>query len=99
MGAGSQSKVVNTCYCWVFSNCILIETGNDMTTLLTRPHETKWGSEARRLRISLHIAQPELAIMANVSLETLNLFEHNQPVPLDSRRRILKELWAEKSKK
>ena len=70
-----------------------------MTTLLTRPHETKWGSEARRLRISLHITRPELAAMAGVSEEIVNLFEHNQPVMLDSRRRILKELWAEKTKK
>jgi hypothetical protein len=99
MGAGPYVKLVSTCYWGIFSNCILVNTGNNMTTLLTRPHETKWGSEARRLRISLHIARPELAAMADVSLETLNLFEHNQPVPLDSRRRILKELWAEKSKK
>jgi hypothetical protein len=70
-----------------------------MTTLLTHPQETKWGSEARRLRISLHIGRPELAVMAGVPEEIINLFEHNQPVPLDSRRRILKELWSVKSKK
>jgi transcriptional regulator with XRE-family HTH domain len=70
-----------------------------MTTLLTHPQETKIGSEARRLRISLRITRPELAEMAGVSEEAVNLFEHNSPVPLDYRRRILKELWAEKSKK
>ncbi len=70
-----------------------------MTAVLTRNRETRIGAEARRLRISLHIARPELAVMAGVSEEIVNLFEHNQPVALDCRRRILKELWAEKSKK
>lgn len=70
-----------------------------MTIVLTHPHETKIGSEARRLRISLHISQADIAIMAGVAEETVNLFEHNSPVALDYRRRILKELWAEKSKK
>jgi len=70
-----------------------------MTTVLTSPHETKLGSEARRLRISLHITRPELAGMAGVSEEAVNLFEHNFPLPLDYKRRILKELWAEKVKK
>jgi hypothetical protein len=77
----------------------LIKTGNDMTALLTHPQETKWGSEARRLRIGLRLTRLELAAMAGVPEEIVNLFEHNQPVPLDSRRRILKELWAVKSKK
>lgn len=70
-----------------------------MTTVLTRTRETKWGSEARRLRISLHMTRPELAVMAGVPEESVNLFEHNLPVSLDHRRRILKELWDEKSKK
>jgi hypothetical protein len=70
-----------------------------MTTTLIRPQETKWGSEARRLRISLHLTRPEVAVMAGVSEGVVNLFEHNMPVPLDARRRILKELWAVKTKK
>jgi transcriptional regulator with XRE-family HTH domain len=70
-----------------------------MTTLLTRPLETKPGMEARRLRLSLHIARAQLAVMAGVSVETVDLYERNQPVALDARRRIHKELWAEKSKK
>ena len=69
-----------------------------MATVLTRQIETKIGSEARKLRISLHIAPRELAHMAGVTPETLHSFEHNWPVPLDYRRRILKELWAEKSR-
>jgi transcriptional regulator with XRE-family HTH domain len=70
-----------------------------MTTLLTRPQETKIGTEARRLRLSLHIKRQELANMSGVSEETVNLFEHNLPVALDYRRRILKELWAQKIRK
>jgi transcriptional regulator with XRE-family HTH domain len=70
-----------------------------MTTVLTHPKETKPGTEARRLRISLHITRQGLADMAGVSLEAVNNFEHNFPLPLDYKRRILKELWAEKTKK
>jgi transcriptional regulator with XRE-family HTH domain len=70
-----------------------------MTTVLTHPQETKIGAEARRLRVSLHISRLELAELADVSEQTVSLFEHNLPVPLDFRRRILKELWAIKSKK
>lgn len=70
-----------------------------MTALLTRPHENKPGLEARRLRLSLHLTRPELAIMAGVSEKIVNLYEQNLPVSLDARRRILKELWATKSKK
>jgi transcriptional regulator with XRE-family HTH domain len=70
-----------------------------MATLLTHPIETKLGSEARRLRLNLHISRQELAGMAGVSEEIINLFEHNLPIALDYRRRIFKELWAEKTKK
>jgi transcriptional regulator with XRE-family HTH domain len=70
-----------------------------MTATLIRPHETKLGSEARRLRLCLHLTRQEVADMADVSPEVVNCFEHNWPVSLDYKRRILKELWAEKIKK
>ncbi len=70
-----------------------------MATVLTRQHQTKMGAEARRLRVSLRITRPELAAMVGISEQTIDLFERNNPVPLDSRRRILKELWAQKNKK
>lgn len=70
-----------------------------MTVVLTRTRETKPGSEARRLRLGLHISRQELAALAGVSEKIVNLFEHNLPVALDFRRRILKELWAEKTRK
>jgi transcriptional regulator with XRE-family HTH domain len=69
-----------------------------MTIILTQPkiQGAKTGSDARKLRLSLHISRRELADAAGVSEHVLNLFEHNLPVALDSKRRILKELWAKK---
>jgi DNA-binding XRE family transcriptional regulator len=61
--------------------------------------ELPLGFKAKRLRISQRLTQGELASMAGVSQEDVELFEHNQPVPLDSRRKILKELWAKKAGK
>jgi transcriptional regulator with XRE-family HTH domain len=68
---------------------------------LTRPkiRETKIGSDARKLRISLHISRRELADAAGVSEHSVSRFEHNLPVALDCKRRVLKELWANKNKK
>jgi transcriptional regulator with XRE-family HTH domain len=55
------------------------------------------GTRTRKLRLALRITQQELSIRSGVSRETISLFEHNLPVILDSRRRILKELWAIKA--
>jgi hypothetical protein len=78
--------------------CIFERTGKYMSITLTRPKilGAKFGSDARRLRISLRISRRELADAAGVSEQVVNLFEHNLPVTLDSKRRILKELWAKK---
>jgi transcriptional regulator with XRE-family HTH domain len=72
-----------------------------MTLILTRQkiQENKLGSDARKLRVSLHISRRELADAAGVSEQIVNLFERNLPVTLDSRRRVLKELWAKKNGK
>jgi len=70
-----------------------------MMAVLTRTRETKLGTEARKLRISLHLTRQELANMAGVTVEAVDTFEHNYPLPLDYKRRILRELWAEKTKK
>ncbi|OGO21612.1 MAG: hypothetical protein A2144_04165 [Chloroflexi bacterium RBG_16_50_9] len=56
------------------------------------------GFKARKLRISLGLSRQELAEMAGVPRERVDAFEYNLPVPLDVKRRILRELWAEKSK-
>jgi DNA-binding XRE family transcriptional regulator len=69
-----------------------------MTAVLTFTRESLLGFKARRLRIAEGITQRELAGMAGVSVEAVDLFEHNLPLPLDDKRRILKELWAKKSR-
>ncbi len=57
------------------------------------------GQKARRLRIANLLTQQELAELAGVPLEHVDLLERNLPVPLDSRRRINKELWATNARK
>ena len=57
------------------------------------------GFLARNLRIYLDLSQKEVAKLAKVSPNSVDLFEHNQPVPLDDRRRILKELYMRKASK
>jgi transcriptional regulator with XRE-family HTH domain len=66
-----------------------------LTTICVK--RERFGSMARRVRISLHLTQRELAEMTGVSREAVYLFEHNLPVYLDARRRILKQLWAIKA--
>ena len=57
------------------------------------------GSLAKRVRTSQHMTQQELADITGVSPEKVDLFERSLPVPLDVRRRLLKELWARKAGK
>jgi len=70
-----------------------------MTAVVTFTRQSSSGFKARRLRISQRLTQRALADMAGVSPEEVDLFEHNLPIPLDAKRRILKELWAGKAKK
>jgi DNA-binding XRE family transcriptional regulator len=56
------------------------------------------GFEARKLRVSLRLTRRQLADLAGVSLEAVNTFEHNLPLLLDIKRRILRELWAKKQR-
>lgn len=68
-----------------------------MTGVLTFTRESLLGFKARKLRLAEHITQRELADMAGVSVEAVDLFEHNLPLPLDYKRRILRVLWARKT--
>ena len=70
-----------------------------MTTVQTSRRKSSMSSEVKRLRLSSLLTQQELAEVAGVSQEEVNLFEQGLPVPLDSKRKILKELWAKKAKK
>jgi hypothetical protein len=57
------------------------------------------GDKARRQRIASLLTRQQLAELAGIPVEHVNLFERDLPVPLDSRRRIMKELWARKNGK
>jgi transcriptional regulator with XRE-family HTH domain len=57
------------------------------------------GVKVKRLRISFLLTRQELADLAGVPLEQVELLEQNLPVPLDSKRRIMKELWSIKAGK
>ena len=70
-----------------------------MTAVLTLDEKTSLGSKARNLRISLLLTQQELASIAGVSHKEVNLFEHNLPVCLDAKRKLLKELWTRRTGK
>lgn len=59
--------------------------------------ESSMGFKSKKLRIFHLLTQQELANMAGVSVEDVDLLEHNLPLPLDNKRKILKELWARKA--
>ncbi len=73
--------------------------GRIMTAVLTIPRESLLGFKARRLRLAENFTQQEVADKADVPVASVDLFEHNLPLPLDHKRRILKVLWAEKTKR
>jgi hypothetical protein len=73
-------------------------TGVTMTTaVFTGITETPIGMKTRKLRRSMKLTLQQVADMASVSKNEVRLFEHSEPVRLDVRRRILKELWALRS--
>ena len=57
------------------------------------------GFKIKLLRISNLLTQRELSDLAGVPQEHVDLYEKGFPVPLDSRRRILRVLWSTKTKK
>jgi transcriptional regulator with XRE-family HTH domain len=70
-----------------------------MPAALTVTPKSSTGYNVRKLRISRMLSQQQLADLAGVSRKQVALFEHNLPLPLDCKRRILKELWARKAEK
>ncbi len=68
-----------------------------MKSVLTFARESSIGFKVKKLRISKLLTQQELAGMAGVSVEKVDLFEHDLPLPLDTRRRILRELLAQRA--
>ncbi len=55
------------------------------------------GLVARRIRISEHLTQEELAGLAHVSREDVKSLEGNLPLQLDVKLKLLKELWSRKA--
>jgi transcriptional regulator with XRE-family HTH domain len=50
------------------------------------------GAWAKNLRIYLKLSQKEIARLAKVSLEDVDLFEKNRPLATEIKNRIVKEL-------
>ena len=65
-----------------------------MSPLLSIDQKPSLGLEAKRIRLTLPLTQHELATIAGVSLKEVDLFEHNLPVQVDVKLKILRELWA-----
>jgi transcriptional regulator with XRE-family HTH domain len=57
------------------------------------------GSKARQQRVARLLTRRELADLAGIPVEHVSLYEQDLPVPLDSRRRIMRELWSRKNGK
>ena len=70
-----------------------------MTKSVTYSTNPSLGSLARKVRTSQHMTKKELSEVTGVSRKEVDLFERSLPVPLDSKRRLLKELWARKAGK
>ncbi len=68
-----------------------------MEAVLTVSEESL-GVKAMRLRISQRLTRQELANRAGVSTNDVDLLEHNLPLRLDTKRKLLKELWARKTR-
>ena len=85
-------------WCWEHTNFhFLIGKVHRLTVVLTDKREASIGFRVWRWRVSSFLTQKELAHLAGVSLKEVDSFEHSLPVSLDSRRRILRELWARKA--
>ena len=80
-----------------FEACILGGRRYTMAEVISTSRELSLGFKVRRLRVSQLLTQQELANMAGVSPEYVNLLEHNLPLPLDAKRRLLQKLWARKA--
>ena len=84
---------------WLGTYIILDRGYKTMPEVLSVNHELSLGFKAKRLRVSQLLTQQELANMAGVSQEEVNLLEHDMPLQLDAKRKLLKELWARRASK
>lgn len=64
-----------------------------MAIVLSTDQDSSLGAKAKKLRVCQLLTQQELAQMAGVSEEEVNLFEHNLPMRLEAKHKLLRELW------
>jgi DNA-binding XRE family transcriptional regulator len=57
------------------------------------------GFWAKSLRTDLELSQKDIAKLASVPLKSVDLLENNEPLPLNEKRKILKELYSKKVNK
>jgi DNA-binding transcriptional regulator YiaG len=67
-----------------------------LSPLLSVDQKQSLGLEAKRIRLSLRLTQHELAMIAGVTLEEVDLFEYNLPMQVGVKLKILRELWNRK---
>ncbi len=65
------------------------------TGYITR--KSSLGYKTKRLRVSLRLTQHELATLAGVLPEEIDLLEENLPVTLATKLKILRVIWARKA--
>ena len=68
-----------------------------MVVVKSAKREMSLGFKVRRLRLSQLLTTEELASLAHVTQEDVNLLESNLPLRLDAKRKLLKELWARRA--
>ncbi len=70
-----------------------------MNNQLTISRETSPGFKARKLRIARMLTRQELAQIASVSQDDVDLLENNLPLRLEAKLSLLKALWARKGQR
>jgi transcriptional regulator with XRE-family HTH domain len=70
-----------------------------MASVQISSREPSVAAQAKKLRLSCLLTQKELAAAAGVTREEVNKLEQGFPLILDSKRKILKELWSRKAEK
>lgn len=71
----------------------------DMASFRISTREPSLATQVKKLRLSCLLTQEELAQAAGVSRKEVNRLEQGLPLILNSKRKILKELWARKAEK
>ena len=68
-----------------------------MKKAITFTQDTTIEHWARRVRMALQLTQQDLTNMCGVPQEEVDLFEHNLPIPLENKLKLLRVLWVIKS--